>query len=197
MLYDGALGVDYLISGEATRVGSQYVLTLSLVDVERALVVRRASEKASSMEGLAGALPGTVASLLEPLGLGQPAPSQGPQLIGYERPYGGWLFWGGLAAGTLLVATGGYLVIDANARQASHERGIEMLTHSEAVQLEGRRGAGIVLFGLGVGAILSGVFFDAMQPVYGEQAGAAPAGGGALTVLPLGDGVHLSVTIRY
>lgn len=63
----GALGVGWLVSGTLAEVGGVAVLSLSLVDIERARVERRETITAPDVAGLIGKLPPIVDALVRPL----------------------------------------------------------------------------------------------------------------------------------
>ena len=107
------------------------------------------------------------------------------------------MFWGGRATGVLLSATGGYLVTDASDRQRRHEADIERVTYSAAVALENQRRAGIVVLGLGVGAILTGVFFDSLQPVEVSGEGPTPEPATAFGISAGPSGAYAQLAVRF
>lgn len=63
-----ALGAAFLLSSEVSKVGSTWVLGLSLLDARKATSVSRTSRKAASLEGLVELAPAAIDELLEPLG---------------------------------------------------------------------------------------------------------------------------------
>ncbi len=197
----GALGVEYLVTGDAARVGGQYVLTLSLVDVVRAHTLRRVSVKGASPSGLAREVPKAVDRLLEPLGLGgRTGAVSETRLAGFERPFGGYVFWGGLALGTLLVAGGGYLTLDAREQARRHNSGETVLSQADAERLRGQDSLGWIFLGAGIGSILTGVLFDQPQPVMEGGAQAArglPSPRAQVALVPLSRGGALFVRVNY
>lgn len=64
----GALGATWLLSVEVSRVGSTWLLGLSLLDAARATSVSRASRRSGSLDGLVEVVPAAVDELLAALG---------------------------------------------------------------------------------------------------------------------------------
>jgi len=64
----GALGVAYLVSSEASQVGSSWLLSLTLLDASKATSVSRLTRRGSSIDDLVDATPRAVDELLSALG---------------------------------------------------------------------------------------------------------------------------------
>jgi hypothetical protein len=74
----GRLGAVYLVSSECSRVGSTWLLSLSLFDAGRATTVSRLTRRAASEDGLVDAVPLAVDELLAALPGLPPAPPAPP-----------------------------------------------------------------------------------------------------------------------
>ncbi len=71
----GTLGVAYLVSSEISRVGSSWLLSLALLDAQKATSLGRLTRKAASVDGLVEEFPRAVDELLASLGpAGAPPP---------------------------------------------------------------------------------------------------------------------------
>ncbi|MBN2361795.1 MAG: PEGA domain-containing protein, partial [Deltaproteobacteria bacterium] len=69
----GALGVELMISGNISRIGSQYVINLKLLDVRNARAINRISRGvAANEDALLSNLPDIIAELVKPVPLALP-----------------------------------------------------------------------------------------------------------------------------
>jgi TolB-like protein len=60
----GALGAQYIITGNLDRLGSLYILSLKLIDIEQVSAVKTAAIQEASLEGFARRLSDEITELL-------------------------------------------------------------------------------------------------------------------------------------
>lgn len=170
----GALGVDYLLVSEVTKVGSQWILAMSLLDAKRGRAVYRANRRMTDGERLVDAAVDLVHEVLGALPGVAPAP--------VARRGGGRtaLAWSLTAAGVAAVAAGGLLTWDSwrtyDAWQAGVSSGSATVTGDDISRsrLEGPLGWGLVATGV---ALAATSFLLPARPE-GVIATVAPAPGG-------------------
>ncbi len=79
----GALGVDYLLTSEVSRVGKLYLLSLTLLDVARAQALQRLTRRAQSAEALVDVTIEAVGAILRD---GLPPTSSAPAVATSPQP---------------------------------------------------------------------------------------------------------------
>jgi TolB-like protein len=83
----GALGVDYMLTGQVGQIGSQYRISLLLVDAKKVRVAARAAEFCEKNEdALVRAARGTVTQLLLTIQAAQPKPAAPRQAAAPPKP---------------------------------------------------------------------------------------------------------------
>ena len=183
----GALGVDYLIAAEVSKVGASWLLNVGLVDLERARTVHRVSHRTREEEELIDLLIEATAEILVHLGV-EAAPaarvSSIAEPVSGRRSVGPYV---GMAAGSLAVVGGGILYGGAWATYSAHQAGqpideVPTVTRSEADAA--RRNAA-----LGVGLLAGGAAVTAASFLLPRMMDRGPA----LAVVPVDDGGLLLV----
>ncbi len=126
----GALGVDYLLVPEVSRLGGTWLLSLTLLDVARHQAVARANRRASGLEGLLDATPAAVREVFAALQL-SPAASA-PQAEAHPDRTLGYVLD---AAGAALIAGGAGFGLAA---LSSRQRAMDLATQARQGEVASR-----------------------------------------------------------
>ncbi len=175
----GALGANYVLSGQLARIGSKWVVSLSLIDVIEGGIAGRATKTASSEDDVLEAAEAAVIQLAEII-----APGAGVTRIEPARPKGGgggFLRTGSMIGGGAL-ALGGLALMGTGLATYSGkgEPGTPEVTYTQAQAANTRWGVGMGL-AAGGAALLLGSF---LMPKSKATAGFvfAPTPGGIVFV---------------
>ncbi|MDF1561751.1 MAG: hypothetical protein P1V51_01835 [Deltaproteobacteria bacterium] len=174
----GALGANYVLSGQIARIGSKYVVSLSLIDVAGSTIAGRTTKTANDEDGVldaASAAADELAAVIVP-GAGvtriDPAP---PKRRGGLLRTGSMIGGGALALGGLALMGSGYATYAGRGTPDAPE-----VTYSQAQAADTRWGVGIGL-AAGGAALLVGSFLMP-KGEKGAAMGLAPMPNGLLFV---------------
>ncbi len=150
----GALGVDLLLAGELSRIGSQWLLSLSLVDIQKGKPVFRVSREARSEDALVPETKAAVAELVAGFraraGKASAPPAPAPAVATAPPPEEGRrvLPWVVLGTGATAAIVGGVLYGTA---RSDAQAGV-LAEDAPAVETRGNAGLGLAIGGLAVAA---------------------------------------------
>ncbi len=180
----GALGVDYLISAEVSRVGANWLLNAGLVDVKNARTVHRISRRTRDEDELIDILIEATQEILVQLGLEAAAP------VAHHRPTASrgrrsLTSNVALGVGAAGVVGGGILYGTSWATHSAHQAGQEgepAITWAEAQAAQRNAAIGVGLLAGGA-AIATASFFLPRTAGGGPALAFVPVDGGGLLVM--------------
>jgi hypothetical protein len=180
----GAMGVQYLLATEVSRVGRLWLLNMSLVDVEDARPIHRVSHRADAEEDLVDLIGEAVTALLSRLGIDGPGPvTVAPRRRAAPRP--NVVALSALAAGGTAVVAGGILYGTAwgtHRQFMDGQTGTPTITWEQAIAAQYRAGWGVGLLAGGAALAASALVLPASGGG-GPTVSLAPAGEGALVLV--------------
>ena len=152
----GAMGVDYLVASEASKIGGRWVVSMSLVAVKKSRSVARVSKEVPDSELLVFATRSATRELFAELvpieapaaAVASTAPREEPSRTA------SWLRYGGAAAG---LVGGGVLYASGWATYQEFESpsgGVQTVTREDASSATLRSGVGLGLAAAGAGLLV-------------------------------------------
>ena len=200
----GALGAPYVLSSQVSRVGSTWLLQLSLLDAAASETLHRATREVDGIDPLVKAIKSTVAEILTrvPELKNASGPLAGAAATGpthaMAAPTKGskTLFWIGLGTGVAMVAGGGGMWMVGQSTISRHNDAAlsaqtgqpisdNLLDSTDARTAQATRNIGVLLTGLGAALIAA----DATL-------GALGGSGAQAAIVPLPDGAYATVQWR-
>ncbi|MDF1561495.1 MAG: hypothetical protein P1V51_00545 [Deltaproteobacteria bacterium] len=200
----GALGAPYVLSSQVSRVGSTWLLQLSILDAAASETVHRATRETDGIDPLVKAIKSAVAEILPKLpelqnaagpraGSAATTPSH---VVAAPNKGSRTLFWIGLGTGVAMVAAGGGIWAVNESTIARHndaslalqsgtvtQPSDYLLDSEEARSVKAGRNVGVLLTGLGAALIAADVTLGALGGGKTTQAAIVPLEGGAYATL--------------
>ena len=189
----GALGVEYLLSTEVTKVGERLILGMTLFDTEAARAIAREIRRPESESDLVDQAADAVAKVLAkiprlvPLEVTTKVATAAETSSDDASPESGWSLgsWGLVAGGLAAGASGGVLYAGARSVQSDYEAGqsgAPTVFYDDAQAAEVRGAVGLGLITVGILAVAGAFVLPALDDDDSMQVLIDPRGGVAVRV---------------
>lgn len=190
----GALGVDYLVITEGSRLGGTWLVSMSLLDVAKSKALKRVTKRTEqetrlvdtslgAIQEIARAVPGAEA----PVAAVEARPADAPLEVKAAAPSGGIspaLTWTLVGGGVAVAGAGAGLLGYSWSKKDAYDKG--QLTRAEAGQANTLATVGVAVASVGGAALLTGVILALLPDAApAPKASLVPTRGGAYASLEL------------